>query len=184
MDKYPVLEGPRLLLNKLEDSDIPRIVEYAGNIKVAETTLNIPHPYEEKDAKFWINMANQGFKDKSQFTFAVRLKTTNEFLGGIGIVLQAPHDLGSLGYWIAEPYWNNGYATEAMATILKFGFEKLNLNKIFAQYLISNVASGKVMMKNGMIKEGELKEQMKKDGIYRSVFQYRLLKSEYLAGLK
>ena len=48
--------------------DIPEIVKYAGNIKVVETTLNIPHPYDEEDAIFWINSANKGFECKTQIT--------------------------------------------------------------------------------------------------------------------
>lgn len=50
MNKFPEIETSRLLLGKLTYSDIPNIIEYAANKNVADTTLNIPHPYEEKDA--------------------------------------------------------------------------------------------------------------------------------------
>ena len=90
-----------------------------------------------------------------------------------------------LGYWIAEPFWNEGYATEAVGAILKFGFETLGLNKVIAVYLPTNEASGKVMIKNGMIKEAEFKNHdvkrghTKDDNVYVSLIQYRLMKSEY-----
>ena len=58
MDKFPEIETNRLFLRKLSFKDIPKIIEFAGNKKVSETTLNIPYPYEEKDAIFWINSAN------------------------------------------------------------------------------------------------------------------------------
>jgi len=180
MSDYPKLTTKRLTLGKIQISDIPKIVEYAGDKRVAEPTLNIPHPYQEKDAIWWINMANQGFENKSQFTFGVRLKSTNEFIGGIGIKIIPDLDMASLGYWIAVPFWNKGYASEAAAAILNFGFNELALNKIYAVHLIENPASGKVMAKNGMIKEGELKDHNKKDGKYRSIIQYRLTKSEYV----
>ncbi len=179
MSKFPKLTTERLILSKVSSNDIPKIVEYAGNERVAETTLNIPHPYEEKDAIFWINSANQGFKNKTQFTFGIRLKTTNEFIGGIGIKVNDRFQRGALGYWIAEQFWNKGYTTEAVGAMLDFGFKELNLNKIYATHLVENVASGKVMIKNRMIKEGELKDHTKKGDSFRSVIQYRLTKEEF-----
>ncbi len=53
------------------------------------------------------------------------------------------------------------------------------MRKIFATHLVENPSSGKVMIKNGMIKEGELKDHIKKGEVYQSVFQYRLTKREY-----
>jgi len=161
MNKFPEIKMDRLILGKLSINDVPKIIEFAGNKKVAQTTLNIPHPYGESDAIFWINSANQGFKqgfkNKTQFTFAIRTKTQEKFIGGIGLKLNIKFQRGVLGYWIAEPFWNKGYATEAVEAILKFGFNNINLNKIYATHLVENPASGKVMIKNGMIKEGELK---------------------------
>lgn len=179
MKNYPEIETNRLKLGSISHNDIPKIIEFAGNAKIAETTLNMPHPYQEKDAIFWINMANQGYENKSQYIFAIRLKSTNEFIGGIDIAVNSRFNSGELGYWIAEPFWNNGFATEAVGRMLRFGFENLDLNKIFALHLVDNPASGKVMINNGMIKEGDLKDHIKKDDTYRSLYQYRLTKSEF-----
>lgn len=179
MTQFPQVVTQNLILGKIQASDIPKIVEYAGNIKVAQTTLDIPHPYAEKDAIFWINSANQGFAQQTQFTFGIRIKRTNEFVGGIGLNINQRFNRGELGYWIAEPFWNRGFATEATSAVLEFGFNTLGLNKIFAMYLLDNTASGKVMIKNGMIKEGELKDHNKKGDEYRSLVQYRLTKAEF-----
>ena len=179
MDNFPVLETKRLELGRIESSDIPAIIKYAGNIKVAETTLNIPHPYEKKDAIYWINSANKGFEDKNQYTFGIRIRPNNEFIGGIGLKLNVRYDRASLGYWIGEPFWNKGYATEAVGVMLFFGFREIGLNKIYATHLFNNIASGKVMVKNGMIKEGELKDHTKKGETYRTMIQYRLTRDEF-----
>lgn len=179
MEKFPQLFTERLSLEKIRVQDIPKIVEYAGNEKIAKNTRNLPHPYEEKHAVFWINKANEGFENKTQFTFGIRLKSTEDFIGGIGLILNQAFNRAELGYWIAEPFWNKGYATEAVAAILEFGFDELNLNKILATHLVENPASGKVMINNGMIKEGELIEHIRKDGVYKSVVQYRLTKKEF-----
>lgn len=179
MNNFPKLESNRLILNRIRLSDVEKIVEYAGNIKIARYTLNIPHPYNEEDAVFWINSANQGYLNKTQFTFAIRLKESGVFIGGVGLKINKRFNRSELGYWIGEPYWNQGYASESVGRMLVFGFKELKLNKIYATHLIENPASGKVMMNNGMIKEGELKEHFMKGNDYTSVIQYRMTKTEY-----
>jgi RimJ/RimL family protein N-acetyltransferase len=180
MNAIPSLSTPRLSLGALNPKDIPQIVIYAGDKSIADTTLNIPHPYKEKDAQYWINSAQKGFEKGTQYTFCIRLKSTQEFIGSIGLIVNRNNNNASLGYWIAKPFWNSGFATEATRVILEFGFNTLKLHKIYATHLIENPASGKVMIKNGMIKEGELKDHYKKEGKYRSVIQYRLIKDEFV----
>ena len=162
MHKFSEIKTNRLVLGRLSFKDIPKIIEYAGNKKVAESTLNIPHPYEEKDAIFWINSANKGMENKTQFTFGIRTKKEDEFIGGIGLKINIRFQRAELGYWIGEPFWNKGYATEAVEAILKFGFNDLNLNKIYATHLVENPASGKVMIKNGINCKNLLKANVRR----------------------
>jgi len=178
MLNYPNLETSRLTLGEIYAADIPNIIQYAGNKKVAETTLNMPHPYKEKDAIYWINMAQQGWQDKTKNIFAIRLKINQELIGGIGLHIEAQFNRAELGYWIAVPFWNQGYMTEAVQAIIKYGFNTLHLNKIYAVHEVGNPASGKVMLKNGMLKEGELKQHVRKNGVYRDLVQYGLLNEE------
>jgi len=185
MDTFPKLWTKRLILDQIRPSDISNIVKYAGNIKIVENTQTMPHPYHEEDAIAWIHMANIGFKAKDNFMFAIRYSETLGLIGGIGLTIEKENNRAELGYWLAEEFWNKGLTTEAVKAILKFGFEELKLNKIFAVYLTSNQASGKVMTKNGMVKEAEYKDHDIKrghtveDNIYVSLIQYRMTKSEY-----
>lgn len=178
MKQFPKIETERLVLSKLTSKDIPAIVAYASNKNISKTTQNIPHPYEEKDAIFWVNSANQGFLNKTQFTFAIRLKTY-EFIGGIGLRVDNRNQKAEIGYWVAEDFWNKGYATEATGSVIKFAFEELNLNKVFATYLEKNISSKKVMIKCGMKEEAVLKEHIKKEDIFHTLIQYRLTKDEF-----
>ena len=185
MKYFPELGSDRLILNQIKPSDIPEIVTYASNIKIVENTRTMPHPYHEEDAIAWMNMANQGFKAKNNFLFAIRFKKTQALIGGIGLTLDMENNRAELGYWLAEKFWSKGFTTEAVQTILKFGFEQLKLNKVVAVYLTTNQASGKVMIKNGMTKEAEFKNHDVKRGRsiadkdYVSLTQYRMLKGEY-----
>lgn len=185
MNEFPKLVTERLIIDQIKPADIPEIVHYAGNIKIVENTRTMPHPYFEEDAISWMNMANQGFKEKDNYIFAIRSKDNHKLKGGIGLTLNAENNRAELGYWLAEEFWNKGYTTEAVKVILTFGFEHLKLNKIIAVYLTTNDASGKVMIKNGMVKEAEFKEHDVKrgrtieDNEYVSLIQYRMLKSDY-----
>lgn len=179
MENFPTLETERLLLNELQAGDIPRIVQYASNPQISQFTLNIPHPYSEKDAISWMAQCHQRFQEGTQVVFAIRLKPELEFIGGIGLMLAKKYHHAEMGYWIAQPFWNQGYVSEALASIMAYGFQKLQLNKLFATHLDQNTASGKVMIKNGMVREGVLKEHIYKNGAYFDLIQYGLTRKQY-----
>ena len=179
MKSIPTLMTQTLLLGEIRASDIPSIVKYAANINVARNLLNLPHPYQEKDAIFWINMAHQGWADNSMCIFGIRLQATEELIGGIGLHITTTFDRAELGYWIGEPHWGKGYMSETIAAVMKYGFETVHLNKIYAIHFLDNPASGKVMMKNGMVKEGEMKEHVKNRDGYKDVALYGLTQKLY-----
>ncbi|MDW3650321.1 MAG: GNAT family N-acetyltransferase [Bacteroidia bacterium] len=179
MKIFPELQSERLILGEILPRHVPEIAELVNNPKIAQMTLHIPHPYERKDAEDWIIKVRQNFENEGRYSFGIRLKSTDAFIGAMGIHPNKEYFKAELGYWIGEPYWNQGYASEALGAILKFGFEELGMNKLFAQHLIDNPASGKVMIKNGMIKEGVLIDHIKKGDEFQSLLQYRLTLAEY-----
>ncbi|BAV05648.1 Protein N-acetyltransferase, RimJ/RimL family [Filimonas lacunae] len=179
MEQLPTLTTERLQLTPFTASDIPVIVQYANNPNVSAYTLNMPYPYAEKDAIYWINSSNQGFQQKNNYLFAVRLKETLEFIGGVGLRVEARFSQAELSYWVAEPFWGQGYITEAAQAAIEFGLKILALNKITAHYIDKNMASGKVMEKCGMQKEGELKEHVCKNGVFHNIIMYGITKTDY-----
>ena len=71
-----------------------------------------------------------------------------KIIGAIGLH-DRNDDKAELGYWIAVPFWNKGYATEAASAILNFGIKELKFHKIYATHFIHNPASGRIMEKIG-----------------------------------
>ena len=179
MDAFPELLTTKLRLRKIRPSDISSLLKYCNNKNISDQIINIPYPYLEEDAVFRMNFVLQGFKNKERYVFAISLKDSEELIGEIGLHLDKGNNSAQFGYWIAEPFWGKGIATEALAAILKFGFETLNLNKIYATHYPDNLSSGKVMLNNKMIKEAEMKDHYKINDAYRDVIQYRLTKKEY-----
>jgi [ribosomal protein S5]-alanine N-acetyltransferase len=179
MKKFPVLLTKRLRLRRLELSDLQTLIRFANNRKISDQILNIPFPYREEDAIQRFNFILQGFRNGERYVFAITLRGKENLIGEIGIHLDKENNHAQFGYWVAEPYWGKGIATEATGAILKFGFEKLGLRKIYATHYLENPASGKVMSNNGMIVEGELKDHYRIGNSYRSVVQFRLTSDEY-----
>lgn len=179
MNSFPELITERLKLRKIEISDIDSLIKHVNNPKISDQIFNIPFPYTIEDAIFRMNFVYQGFKNSERYVFAITMKNSDELIGEIGLHLDKSNDSAQFGYWISEDYWNKGIASEATGAIIKFGFEQVNLNKIYATHYIDNIASGKVMINNKMIKEAELIEHYKINNEYRSVNQYRLTRKEY-----
>ena len=102
-------------------------------------------------------------------------------IGAIGVVVRPQHDKGELGYWIGEPYWGRGFATEAAGAIIRYGFETFDLNRLSAVHFARNPASGRVLQKNGMRHEGSLRQDLKKWDEYVDVEVYGILRSEWKA---
>jgi ribosomal-protein-alanine N-acetyltransferase len=178
--KQPTLKTERLILRPFTLKDAPRVQELAGAPEIAATTLNIPHPYDDGVAEQWIAMHKENFEQGKLAAFAMVLAGKNELIGSISLVINKNHDFAELGYWVGVPYWNKGYCTEAAREMLRFGFEKLGLNRIHARHVPENPSSGRVMEKIGMTYEGTNRQYMKKHGIYKDLKLYAILRSEFL----
>lgn len=171
MHTFPTLYTPRLILRKIEADDIPALLKYANNKNIADNILNIPYPYQEPDAVFRISYVWQGFKQQTRFVFAIIGKEANELIGEIALHQDNNKRVAQLAYWVAEPFRGKGIATEAVRTVLKFGFDQLKLDLIFADCKQENTASIKVLTNNGMI-SGRMAG---------SILQYHLTQEAYKA---
>lgn len=179
MTQMPTISLERLILRPFSLEDAPAVQEMAGDRYVAETTLYIPHPYEDGSAEQWINTHLDVFQKDQSLELAIIHREQNVLVGAISIGINRNFDLGELGYWIGKKYKNNGYCTEAAKGIVKYAFHEMNLNRVFARHLSKNPASGKVMEKLGMKYEGILRQHIKKWGTYEDLVYYGLLKNEY-----
>ena len=89
------------------------------------------------------------------------------------------HDRASFGYVLNRSYWGNGYMTEALSSVLRLCFEKLELNRVEADHYAGNEGSGKVMQKTGMKLEGVAKQQVKVKGVFHDVAHYGITREEW-----
>ncbi|QTA89765.1 GNAT family N-acetyltransferase [Desulfonema magnum] len=181
MNKQPSLRTERLILRPFGLSDANDVRRLAGERAIASVTLNIPYPYEEGMAEEWISGHQESFEKRETANFAIVRIEKEILIGAIGLMLTQEDQRAELGYWIGRPYWNNGYCTEAAKTVLRYGFIRLNLNKIHASHFKRNSASGRVMRKIGMSHEGCQKQHVKKWEFFQDLELYGILRRDYQA---
>lgn len=165
----------RLLLRMFTSSDAAAVTRLCNNLNIYKTTLYLPYPYTIDDALSWIDRHEANFDARLSYEFAVTDKISGALYGAIALSYTEKFNNGELAYWIAEEFWGNGYATEAADAMVKFAFEDRLYHKVFARYFSSNIASGKVMEKIGMSREGILREHIRKDGRYEDLVHYGII---------
>lgn len=180
MRQQPTIETERLILRPFELTDAKDIQSLAGDKAIASTTLNIPHPYGDGMAEEWLGKHQELFDTGQAVHFAITTKSDAKLVGGISLMdISERHSHAEMGYWIGNPYWNQGFCTEACRAVLRYGFETLGLNRIFARHFTRNPASGRVMKKLGMKHEGCLRQHVKKWDAFEDMEVYGILKSEW-----
>ncbi|MBX3390577.1 MAG: GNAT family N-acetyltransferase [Phycisphaeraceae bacterium] len=163
----PVIETQRLVLAALEMSDCARVAALAGDKRIYDMTLLIPHPYEVRDAEDWIGThAAQWarWREDWSMNFAIRARGGGDLLGVIGLVGKPTHRRAEMGYWLGIPFWGKGYMTEAARAVVQFAQSELGVNRIEAGVFDGNAASMSVLRKAGFTEEGLLRQRFWKSG--------------------
>ena len=168
------MKKPEILLRKLRSEDAQQLAILANNKNIWDNVRDaMPHPYSLENAEAFINHVQEA---NPEWTLAIEFNGT--MVGMIGLHLQNDvyRNSAELGYWIGEPHWGNGIASEAVRLIVLKGFNELDINRIFAGAFEYNQASMKVLEKNGFQREGIAKKAVIKNGEHWDEHRYGLLK--------
>jgi len=157
--QQPEINTDRLLLRRFSLADAAEVRRLANNYAVAGATLEMPYPYEPGTAENWIGSHRRKWQFRDSAAYAVTLAETDVLLGAVSLTW-INRSMAELGYWIGEPYWGNGYCSEAVRALIGFAFEQLDIDRIIAEHWRRNPASGRVMEKAGMRRFGS---RFKKD---------------------
>lgn len=195
MSSIPRLYTPRLILRPFVAADGARVRELAGDKRIADMTLLVPHPYPLDAAETWIARHEPAAARGEEFVFAITLAgtrtpgreqdldDTGHLIGAVGIGFKGDPDnaCGDLGYWLGVHYWNRGFMTEAARAVLAFGFTRRHYHKIACSHFAENTASGRVIHKLGLLREGVFRHALRKDGAWIDLVTYGILAEEWTA---
>lgn len=136
------LETDRLVLRAPTMRDVPEMTRLADNPKIHEMTT-LPYPYGEADAVAFIESYA-----RSEIEHAYAICHSDRFIGTIGLHLK-PDSAPELGYWMGEPFWGQGYATEAATAVVKAAHATGLCALLYAKARSTNAASRRVLEKIG-----------------------------------
>ena len=154
-------------------SDAESLVEYADNRKIWRNLRDaFPHPYTRHEARAFIRTVRERTPET---TFAIAVK--DEAVGSIGFVLRPDVERVSaeIGYWLAEPFWGRGIATEALIAVTRYAIETHHLTRIYALPFAWNAPSCRVLEKAGYLLEARLRRSAIKDGQITDQMQYAFI---------
>lgn len=180
-----IFETERLLIRSYKKSDIDDFIDVTSQPEIQPTTYGIPVPYTKKYAKKWFRFIKNNIRTRQAYEFAVFIRNSDTYIGNVGLInVSSLHNHAEISYYIDKNLWGMGYATEAAAKMLQFGFETLGMFKITGLCMSSNPASRRVMEKLGMRFEGTMRSEMLKNGTYYDIDRLSILKEEYFTNSK
>ena len=150
--KQRTLETDRLILRPITLADAEDLFEYASDPENTKHTFPTHQSIEETQ---WV-IANL-FMASPLGNFAIELKKNGKMIGTCDLRVNEGEKSAELAYAINKKYWGNGYAPEAAKRLLELAFNDLKIERLWAKFSSQNPASGRVMEKIGMEKEGILR---------------------------
>ena len=169
----------RLILRRFSLDDLNMLYNnWASDSDVVKFMRMEPHK-NVNDTKEFIESILCKYDNMDTYRWIIILKEIDEPIGFIGITTISEHDmLGDFGYSIGKPFWNNGYATEALIAVLRYGLLEAGYNRLEAFHSINNMSSGKVMKNAGMTYEGRAKQKYRSNLGFEDCDMYSITKDE------
>ena len=175
------LETERLILRRFNENDYKGMYDnWATDLKTTKYVSFEPHQNYEQTKQIvneWIKKYDDG-----SFNWVVELKDTHEIIGNIeAIGVSKKHNNCEMGYVYGSKFWGKGYASEALKRVIEYLLYDCNFHLIEGRHYASNPASGRVMEKAGMKKDGVLRERRVNkiiDG-YDDLVVYSITKADF-----
>ena len=168
-----------ITLTKFSVSDKPFLINYLNDQEIYNNTLLIPFPYRAEDADWWLTRMTELDAAGKQSDWVIR--KNGELIGAISrkeLYGENAHK-DEIGYWLARPYRRQGIMTKVIDCLCTYLIKQKGLIRIEAPVFEHNIASGKVLKKNGFKFEGTLRKFYKKDNKFVNADMYALIADDY-----
>lgn len=177
--KIPTVETDRLTLRKMLPSDDEDMFEYAKNPAVTRFLLWDAH-INRKFTHSYLKFIQSQYSAGNFYDWALTLTESGKMIGTCGFSsFDIDNNAAEVGYVLSPDYWGNGIAAEALSRVMRFGFEELELHRIYARIMDGNAASESVAKKCGMRHEATLESSLFVKGEYRTIKIYAILREEF-----
>jgi len=174
-----VILTERLMLRRLGVEDLAVVQAAGGRREVADTMISIPHPFSTEDAERYVRSRVASMRLEHGVAFALWMRAHTAFVGLAELRdIDHEHALAELSFWLAVESRGLGYMGEALAAVLRYAFQDLDLNRIYAYHMVRNPTSGRVLSRLGFEVEGILRQRVRKWGLFEDVVLQALLRAD------
>ena len=181
---YPVVATAHLRLRAFEPADISRLVAIASGRHVADSTMDVPHPFTTRFAQPWVESHAAAWHARHSLRWAVSVLANDQLVGYTGLHnIEIGNRQAELSFWISSRMERRGYATEAAQAALAFAFATLEMNRVVAMHLARNLLAGRTLKQVGMQQEGLLRQRLCKWDQFEDVIVCGILRSDWLESL-
>jgi ribosomal-protein-alanine N-acetyltransferase len=175
----PFLEGDKVVLRPLRASDLAGpYLDWLNDYEVTRFLETGRKPATRESLRRYLETVAQA---PDTVMLAIVEKTTGVHVGNVKLAgIHTLHRRADMGIMLGDKQrWGRGYGREAVALILEYGFDRLNLNKIYLGVDVDNAAAVKVYEQLGFKIEGTQRQHLFRDGAYRDRHLMGILREEY-----
>lgn len=174
------IHTPRLVIRNFQSSDEKDVDGYASDAEVVRFVEWGPN--DKKQTRQFVRSAIDSARERQRriYELAIVDQQSARVIGGCGLHVHASTEFAMMGYVLHRDFWRRGLTSEAARALLQFGFEKLDLHRIYATCDVENTGSYGVMEKCAMRREGHFIQDFKVKGRWRDTYLYAILSSEWM----
>jgi RimJ/RimL family protein N-acetyltransferase len=166
------LRGETVTLRVVDEDDL-EFAQRVVNHPDVRAGVGAFAPKTKADEREWYES-----QDEDGPSFVVSVEAEPVGIAGLHVE-RYPWGYAELGYMLHPDYWGNGYATDAVGALLRYGFDERRLHKVGADAYATNEGSHRVLEKNGFEREGVRRDHAFVDGEYVDLYEYGLLAEEW-----
>ncbi len=177
--EFPILQTQSLILREIVPADAEAIFRVRGDYEVVQYNGGVPYNRVEQ-AHELIESIAKTYREKREIRWGITLKDSDTVIGMCGYNYWSRQDQrASIGYDLARAFWGQGIMPEALRAVIRFGIERMWLNRIEADASAENAASIRVLHKLGFQEEGVQREQYYENGAFHDLVLFSLLRRDY-----
>jgi RimJ/RimL family protein N-acetyltransferase len=178
-DRLPTLNGARVRLRWLTESDVDALYDVFSNAEVMRYWFRPPFETSE-EARELLAAIERCFRDKSLFQWGIADVRDDRVIGTCTLSSVDARQLrAELGYALGREHWGKGIMREALDVLLPYAFETLDLRRLEADVDPRNAASIRSLEHLGFVREGYLRERWFVGGETQDALFYGLLRREW-----
>ena len=174
-----MIVGERVRLRPIERDDLPRFVEWFADPEVRRH-LDLYLPFSMAQEERWFESLQERL-DREEAVMLTIETAEGAHIGNVSLMpINWKDRSAELGITIGDKsYWGKGHGSDAVRTMLKIAFRKMNLHRVFLRVHEDNARGIRCYEKVGFQHEGTMRESVFKEGKYYDVHFMSILKSEY-----